>query len=404
MNIGIVTTWFERGAAYVSRQFEEILQEDYSVYIYARGGEKSAKGDKLWDKDNVYWGKNLISPFFPTVIDKNDFTHWLKKYQIEVVIFNEQHWFDPVIWCNDLSVKTIAYIDYYSEKTIPFFSMYDALICNTKRHYEAFKWHPAAFYIPWGTNVTLFKPLSSDNSLVNRDYVTFFHSAGYFGIRKGTDLLIRAFSNTKYAKKLIIHTQSDLKVLYPQISKMIESLISQGRLEVIYETVPAPGLYHLGDIYVYPSRLEGIGLTIAESLSCGLGILIPDNPPMNEFFHDGCGKLIKVSRLYSRYDGYYWPMCEIDINDLTNKIDYLANKIDVVQTMKSNSRIYAINNLNYKKNFKLLLDVIRRVEFKEISIDVKNQYGKYENDGFKRFNKYIIKYNYIYRLVRKMWR
>lgn len=45
MRIGIITTWFERGAAYVSRQFMELLQQTDEVFIYARGGEKYAMGD-----------------------------------------------------------------------------------------------------------------------------------------------------------------------------------------------------------------------------------------------------------------------------------------------------------------------------------------------------------------------
>jgi len=36
--VGIVTTWFERGAAYVSRAYREALQERFDVVIYARGG------------------------------------------------------------------------------------------------------------------------------------------------------------------------------------------------------------------------------------------------------------------------------------------------------------------------------------------------------------------------------
>ena len=40
MNIGIVTTWLERGASYVSRQYYEVLSKFHNVYIYARGGEK----------------------------------------------------------------------------------------------------------------------------------------------------------------------------------------------------------------------------------------------------------------------------------------------------------------------------------------------------------------------------
>ena len=39
MNIGIVTTWFESGAGYVSRQYKKILESPGNkVYIFARGG------------------------------------------------------------------------------------------------------------------------------------------------------------------------------------------------------------------------------------------------------------------------------------------------------------------------------------------------------------------------------
>ena len=37
MHIGIVTTWFERGAAYVSRQYRDALAGQHTVFIFARG-------------------------------------------------------------------------------------------------------------------------------------------------------------------------------------------------------------------------------------------------------------------------------------------------------------------------------------------------------------------------------
>jgi hypothetical protein len=33
MNIGIVTTWFERGAAYVSKAYEKTFEKGYKVCI-----------------------------------------------------------------------------------------------------------------------------------------------------------------------------------------------------------------------------------------------------------------------------------------------------------------------------------------------------------------------------------
>ena len=55
--IGIVTTWFERGAAYVSKQFKETLEKEYEVFIYARGGEDIAMNNPDWDHRNITFGK-----------------------------------------------------------------------------------------------------------------------------------------------------------------------------------------------------------------------------------------------------------------------------------------------------------------------------------------------------------
>lgn len=91
MNVGIVTTWFERGAAYVSRQYLEALRSDSnnSVYIYARGGESYARNQSEWDRDFVTWGKvNKKYYCGATGIEKKDFIDWLKNRQIDVVLFN----------------------------------------------------------------------------------------------------------------------------------------------------------------------------------------------------------------------------------------------------------------------------------------------------------------------------
>ena len=142
MNVGIVTTWFERGAAYVSRQYLEALRSDSnnSVYIYARGGESYARNQSEWDRDFVTWGKvNKKYYCGATGIEKKDFIDWLKNRQIDVVLFNEQNWWIPVIWCKELGIKVGTYVDYYTEETVPFFAIYDYILCNTKRHYRLFK-------------------------------------------------------------------------------------------------------------------------------------------------------------------------------------------------------------------------------------------------------------------------
>lgn len=148
MNIGIVTTWFERGAAYVSRQYKDVLEKaGHQVFIYARGGEADAVANSRWGGPEVKNGKSVCFPL-PTYIDERDFKAWLIDNHIETVFFNEQRWLKPVLLCRDLGVKTGSYVDYYTEDTVRSFDVYDFLICNTRRHYSAFSWHEQASYIP----------------------------------------------------------------------------------------------------------------------------------------------------------------------------------------------------------------------------------------------------------------
>ncbi len=114
MNIGIVTTWFERGAAYVSRQYEEILQKKYNVFIYARAGEQYARHDPKWDRPNVTWDPGQPEEVAGS-LNIYSLEKWIKNCRLDMVFFNEEHWYHPIELCNRLGVTSGAYIDYYKK-------------------------------------------------------------------------------------------------------------------------------------------------------------------------------------------------------------------------------------------------------------------------------------------------
>lgn len=349
MRIGIVTTWFERGAAYVSKAFRDALSaEGHDVFIYARGGE-SAKGDPDWDGSEVVWAK----PTFWTDesgIDLRHFRQWLVSMRIDKVLFNEQRTWRPVLECQKLGIPSVAYVDYYRAADVPLFKNYDALICNTKRHFSVFEWHPGARYVPWGVDIGLFKP-EQEGRTHSENKVVFFHSCGMSPVRKGTDLLIRAFDALPAeSSELIIHSQKDIFELLPKaITNLAVKLQQDGRLKVVNRTVPAPGLYHLGDVYVYPTRLEGIGLTICEAMACGLPAIVPDNPPMSEFIEDDrCGRKVKVAEFHERSDGYYWPSCCADVEDLSAAMSYYLDKTSELDEIRKSVRDYVVRRYNWQ--------------------------------------------------------
>jgi glycosyltransferase involved in cell wall biosynthesis len=259
-----------------------------------------------------------------------------------------------------MGIKTGAYVDYYTEETIPLFGCYDFLICNTKRHYSVFDWHPNCYYVPWGTDISLFKPKSFRP--VEEGIVTFFHSAGMNPERKGTDLVIQAFSRLRSSKaRLVIHSQINLKTIFPHLENLVSSLEHQGSMRCYQQTVSAPGLYHLGDVYVYPSKLEGIGLTVPEALACGLPVITSENPPMSEFIDETNGKLVTVSRLFSRADAYYWPQCLVDESSLVEQMNFYIKNLDKLETHKRAARAYADKVLDWFQNAEDLPEIFKNI-------------------------------------------
>jgi len=361
MNIGIVTTWFERGAAYVSKAYMDVLSKDHNIYIYARGGHYYALGDPVWDLPNVTYGKRYaplnrryqpLTCFDELFIDMLNFETWLRENSIEVIIFNEEHGFRTVNRAKGLGYIVGAYVDYYTKESIQKFKIYDFLLCNTKRHYSVFRDHPHCLYIPWGTDLNLFKPkiCKKNVDVDGNDSVVFFHSAGFGGFnnRKGTDLLLKAFQKVRGSAKLIVHSQVPISKYGNEASDLMRR---DGKIQFIEKTATAPGLYHLGDVFVYPSRLEGIGLCVPEALACGLPVITTDNAPMNEFVKDNeNGLLVDVKETRTREDGYYWQEKIADINDLARQMQVYIENSDLLALHKKQARKYAETNLDWMQN------------------------------------------------------
>ena len=71
------------------------------------------------------------------------------------------------------------------------------------------------------------------------------------------------------------------------------------RVEVVLEDLPTDEhlrLFAAADVCVAPSRWEGLGLHLYESMALGLPVITNDDPPMNEVIHDGDnGLLIRLA-------------------------------------------------------------------------------------------------------------
>lgn len=354
MRIGLVTTWFDRGASYVSRAYKDVLeQQGASVEVYVRGGERYGRKDPYWDLPEVTWGPRLGG----IRISYRHFFRWLWHKKIDVLLFNEERDFLLVEECTRYGYPCVAYIDYYTKKSAPRHGAFDALICNTRRHYGVFEWHPQCYYIPWGVNDSEFIPkkgIPRPNSTV-----VFFHNAGMLGInmRKGTDLVLDAFSGIDGDCNLVIHGQ----LLYERLPLLLRRKIeTNSKVKYIGADVKPPGLYHMGDVYVYPSRLDGIGLTIVEAMACGLPVITTDAAPMNEFVEDGVtGDLVPIRSSRMRADGYYWPEVEVDVAALTSKMRAYVDEPELSMTRGLAARRDVEQRWEWRRNSGAVMQVLR---------------------------------------------
>ncbi len=338
MRIGFVSAWYERGAAYVTRAYLNLLRDNHDVFVYARGGGSKETNSQEWNQDFVTYGYELPG----TEINFKHFRNWVIKSKIDTLFFNEQREFDILylIKINLLDVKIGTYIDYYTESTIKQFDVYDFIICNTKRHYSAFKWHKQCYYVPWGTDTDFFTPYEREES----NQVRFFHSMGVT-TRKGTSSIINAFIDNHLGKKskLIIHTQIPISVVTNYSVEELKAF----NIEIIEKTVAAPGLYYMGDVYVYPTKLDGLGLTVFEALSSGMPVIATDYAPMNEIIDDTIGKLVDVDRIYCRADGYYWPMTTVKEQHLAECMTYYIEHSASLNSIQNKCREIAIDKFSW---------------------------------------------------------
>ncbi len=364
MNIGIITTWFERGAAYVSKTYMDMFQKiGHEVFIYARGGDSKP------DKNSEKWNETFVTrdnKYNDTQVDLRKFYRWIKKNKLAMLLFNEQRHFLAPAMAKKKFPKIIvsSYVDYYTEDTLSLFKIYDFLICNTHRHLQAMQSHPQAYYLKWCVDTDLYK---IDEKKRNNHEITFFHSVG-MSKRKGTDILVDAFLDSHLCEKskLIIHTQIPIQ----NVCKYNVAHLKKYNIDVVEKTVGAPGLYSLGDIYVYPTRLDGLGLTIYEAMSSGMPVITTDYPPMNEVITDEVGALIKVADHYCRADAYYYPMAICDKTDLIFQMRNYIDNPDLIEAQSKNARQKAVENYSMSEMQNGLTEIMNKMELRSIDMDL----------------------------------
>ncbi|MEH6403902.1 MAG: glycosyltransferase [Sneathiella sp.] len=108
--------------------------------------------------------------------------------------------------------------------------------------------------------------------LSEQDYV--IGTAGRMVFEKNQELLIRAFAKLPgNAHKLLIAGEGELK---PRLENLVQELDIKQNVTFLGHVSDMPDFYNALDVFVLPSRKEGLPLSLLEAQSCGVPVIATD--------------------------------------------------------------------------------------------------------------------------------
>jgi glycosyltransferase involved in cell wall biosynthesis len=204
---------------------------------------------------------------------------------------------------------------------------------------------------PWGVDLGHFVPTPDYRPLtmVNRpsSAVTLFCNRSW-EVRYGVDVLARAFVKVARQKENV-----DLILLAggSQGARIRQILQSGGVMDRVtfggqISQTDLLRWYHMADLYISPSHVDGSSVSLMEALACGLPCIVSDIPANKEW-------VIENENGWSFRDG--------DMDHLVEKILEAVAQREKLPGIGRASRRYAERRADWKKNVEALMNVYRTI-------------------------------------------
>lgn len=192
---------------------------------------------------------------------------------------------------------------------------------------------------PWGVNLQDFAP-STANRQSSTGFTIFCNRS--WEPRYGVDVLAKAF--VKVAQQ---NPNVDLLLLGAgSQAQTLRGILQRGG---VLERVSMPGqitqkelprFYHMADLYISPSHVDGSSVSLMEALACGLPCLVSDIPANKEWVEEGV-------------NGWLFPDGNADV--LAAKILDAIRQRENLPKIGAAARRSAEKRADWKKNFGQLL-------------------------------------------------
>ena len=336
---------------------ERMVQKGYSVTAYSRKGHhvsgKEFDGVSNGNDLKEYRGINIVT--VPTIEKKglaavtSSFCATIRAMfgHYDCIHYHAEGPCVMLILPHIFKIRTVATIhglDWARSKWSGFASWYlklgekivakyaDEIIVlsrNLQKYFED-TYNRETVYIPNGIN----KPNIVGNRLIkekwNLDKDSYILYLGRIVPEKGIQYLVEAFHQVDTNKKLVIAGgASDTEEFMQQIKKIADTddrIMFTG----FVQGEELKELYSNAYIYVLPSDLEGMPLSLLEAMSYGNCCLVSDIPECTEVIQDKAEKFRKGN-----------------VDDLRNKLQKLCQNKGIVYKYKKIARDYVCSKYNW---------------------------------------------------------
>jgi L-malate glycosyltransferase len=198
---------------------------------------------------------------------------------------------------------------------------------------------------PWGTDIEYFKPKTSKDP-IDKTF-TLFCSRTWESIY-GVDVLAKAFVR-------VARMDPDVNLILlgsgSQGQKIRQILMSGDVLDRVHfgghvGQKDLPRWYHMADLYISPSHVDGSSVTLMEALASGLPCLVSDIAGNREWIQGGING---------------WLFRDGDADDLAEKIFFAVKNRELLPTISLAGRQTAEQKADWKRNFGKLLETYERI-------------------------------------------
>jgi 1,2-diacylglycerol 3-alpha-glucosyltransferase len=286
LRIGVSSYWFNRGQAVVGRHLRSALDQlGHQTFVLARPSKDTAARPGLIERGDV-WDQPGVTEASRYLIPGEEMERWARERELDVVFFDQNYQFDEIARLRDDGVRTIG--RFVWEQFAPehvegakraFDTVYSLLECEQERYATLGIESPR---VRWGCHPELLEAatrLAGERAADGT--VRFYFPGGYMTKRKPLRPTLDAFRAAR---------GKDLRlVLKAQVERRQKAVLRAARkdrrIEPMFEDLPTAEHHRLlasVDVFLAPSRWEGLGLHLYEAAAFGLPVITNDNPPMNE--------------------------------------------------------------------------------------------------------------------------